>query len=389
MQKHPVKIIMGSFLFMASQSALNAATSDQHNWYLSPAVSYIKADNARDADNAAGFMLGVGKQLGENWNLELSAVIDSLEFASASGEYKQRGVMLDGLYFFDRNTVLQTYAIVGAGVMKTEAGASDSSNPMLNAGIGMMQQLTDSGVSLRAELRYRVDMDDSSVLTEDEFGDVLLNVGLNIPFGSGKSEKTGVNTGVARTNVPMDSDNDGVLDSEDMCPASAAGAKVDVKGCLQKQKTAERPPANELDSDNDGVVDSKDQCLDSVAGEPTDANGCKLEQSFVLKGVNFVTGSDTLTASAKSVLNEVAATLKKNAGLHVDLAGYTDDRGAAGFNQRLSLKRAESVKRYLESVGVAGSQLSAKGYGEEQPIADNETAAGRTENRRVELHILK
>jgi OOP family OmpA-OmpF porin len=254
--------------------------------------------------------------------------------------------------------------------MSTDVDVRDSTNPMINVGVGMMHQISERA-SLRADVRYRMDMDDESIPTEDDFSDFLLNVGLVIAFGGEeKSSSKGALIVTAK-----DSDNDGVSDDDDRCPGTAAGIKVDENGC-------------ELDSDNDGVVDSQDQCPDSKPGVNVDTRGCELQQSFILKGVNFVTGSDVLTPEAKTALAEVAATLKKNSDVNVEVAGYTDDRGNANFNKDLSQKRAESVKAYLESSGVDSDQMTARGYGEESPVADNETADGRKQNRRVELHIL-
>ncbi len=81
-------------------------------------------------------------------------------------------------------------------------------------------------------------------------------------------------------------------------------------------------------------------------------------------------------------------TLKKNADYEIEVAGYTDDSGPADFNQRLSHQRAVAVKVYLESMGVYAKQLTARGYGTANPVADNSTLKSRKLNRRVELHIL-
>jgi len=389
MKKNLYAIPLVSIFSISSFSALHAAENNENNWYFSPMLSYIKADSDRKADNDIGVLLGVGKQINSSWNIEVSAAIDSLDFEVISGEYKQQGLMIDGLYFFDRQPSMQTYAVLGAGVMSTDIGATDSTNPMLNLGVGIMQQISDSGIKFRADIRYRMDMDDESVSSEDEFNDLMLNVGITIPFGTAQeSQQTAVKTQVNN----RDSDNDGVVDNIDRCHGTAADVQVDEKGCeivVEEQVTIPAETMKEKDSDNDGVLDSKDQCPASTANANIDANGCELEQSFILKGVNFVTGSNMLTVESKVVLDDVAKTLKKNAGLNVEVAGYTDDRGNAGFNQRLSLKRAQAVKSYLESAGVNATQMTARGYGEDEPIADNSNSQGREQNRRVELHILK
>ena len=204
-----------------------------------------------------------------------------------------------------------------------------------------------------------------------------------IADASDKCPATPAGVMVDATGCAKDTDKDGIMDSADNCPGTASGVAVDSSGC--KIVIAAAVPK---DSDNDGIADAKDQCPDSKPGVNVDTQGCELKKSFVLEGVNFITGSDAITKESKSVLNNVAETLIKNDDVNVEVAGYTDDRGEASFNQSLSQKRAESVKAYLQSSGVAANRMTAKGYGENDPIGNNSTSAGRAMNRRVELHII-
>ena len=105
----------------------------------------------------------------------------------------------------------------------------------------------------------------------------------------------------------------------------------------------------------------------------------------VLEGVNFATGKSDLTLNAKTIRNGVAQTLSDWPNVKVEVGGYTDTEGNDAFNQKLSQARADSVMNYLTSKGIDPSRLTAVGYGEANPIADNKTAAGRAKNRRVEL----
>ena len=106
-----------------------------------------------------------------------------------------------------------------------------------------------------------------------------------------------------------------------------------------------------------------------------------------LDGVNFETNSAQLTAASTAILNRAVVTLKR-LGLNVEVAAHTDSRGSDSYNMALSNRRAASVKKYLVDHGVRASSLTSKGYGETQPIASNDTAAGRAKNRRVELRTL-
>jgi OOP family OmpA-OmpF porin len=105
----------------------------------------------------------------------------------------------------------------------------------------------------------------------------------------------------------------------------------------------------------------------------------------VLEGVNFATNKSDLTLNAKTILDGVAKTLTEWPDVKVEVGGYTDTQGNDAYNQKLSQARADSVMNYLISKGVDASRLTAVGYGEANPIADNNTAAGRSKNRRVEL----
>jgi OOP family OmpA-OmpF porin len=93
-----------------------------------------------------------------------------------------------------------------------------------------------------------------------------------------------------------------------------------------------------------------------------------------------------LISESYTVLNTTAASLKPYPDLVIEVRGYTDSTGSAAYNLKLSQRRAESVMQYLLSHGVT-NQMTAKGYGKENPIADNKTQEGRLANRRVTLHI--
>jgi len=103
--------------------------------------------------------------------------------------------------------------------------------------------------------------------------------------------------------------------------------------------------------------------------------------------VTFDTDSYAIKPSFAPVLDQVAQTLQQNPEVNARIVGHTDSTGSAAHNQTLSVNRAESVVNYLASRGVAGQRLSAEGRGASQPVADNNTEAGRAANRRVEIYL--
>ncbi|MEJ2155571.1 MAG: OmpA family protein [Desulfobacteraceae bacterium] len=180
-----------------------------------------------------------------------------------------------------------------------------------------------------------------------------------------------------------DRDGDGVPDRKDKCPNTPAGVKVDMSGCP-------------LDSDRDGVPDYKDQCPGTPAGVKVDSNGCPLPVptksaevtaagTWIYKDIKFEVNKADLRQSSFPVLNEIVGALEAQPDLKIEIQGHTDSTGAHDYNVGLSQRRAESVKAYLVSKGIASHRLTTRGYGPDRPIASNTTKEGRARNRRVEV----
>ena len=105
-------------------------------------------------------------------------------------------------------------------------------------------------------------------------------------------------------------------------------------------------------------------------------------------GILFATNSSTLNAASRSSLDKFATSLQNNPDTDVKIYGHTDSSGSDAINNPLSKRRAESVYNYLLSKGISGTRIESDGYGSSQPVADNNTAAGKSQNRRVEVFIL-
>jgi outer membrane protein OmpA-like peptidoglycan-associated protein len=180
--------------------------------------------------------------------------------------------------------------------------------------------------------------------------------------------------GIAKFKGCPDTDGDGITDKEDACPTVAGLAAF--KGCP--------------DTDGDGIIDKEDKCP-LVPG--TIANhGCpdvtpveKEQITKIAKAIYFATGKDIIKKESEAPLNELIPILLKYPEMILKIEGNTDNVGKDELNLKLSQDRANAVKKYLEDKGIAAARLTAIGNGETKPLADNATAKGRAENRRVDL----
>jgi outer membrane protein OmpA-like peptidoglycan-associated protein len=173
-----------------------------------------------------------------------------------------------------------------------------------------------------------------------------------------------------------DRDKDGINDEEDKCPDVPGVARY--QGCPIP------------DTDKDGVNDEEDKCINEPG--PASNFGCPVISEEIVKKLNiaaknvfFSTGSFKLLAKSNKSLNQVVDILNANPTYKLTIDGHTDNTGKPDKNQTLSENRAASVKAYLVSKGIAESRLTSTGYGQDKPIADNKTVAGRAQNRRVEM----
>lgn len=213
--------------------------------------------------------------------------------------------------------------------------------------------------------------------------------------------------GVAALQGCPDRDGDGIGDAEDNCPDVRGLAKY--KGCPipdtdkdgindEEDKCITVPGVARYqgcpipDGDGDGVNDEEDKCptipgVASNAGCPEIKKEDVAKVDFAAKNIYFATGSSKLLSKSFKGLNEVAKILAENPGMKIEIEGHTDNTGTPEKNQALSTARAESVKAYLASKGVSNESMESEGFGQDKPVADNKTAAGRAKNRRVELKV--
>jgi OmpA-OmpF porin, OOP family len=118
------------------------------------------------------------------------------------------------------------------------------------------------------------------------------------------------------------------------------------------------------------------------------SSAAAVQENWVLAGVNFEFDKATLLPESYPILHNAASVLNENKNLRVEIQGHTDNVGSEQYNQRLSERRAQTVKDWLVQNGVSANRLEVKGYGETSPKASNDNPTGRTLNRRVEFKVL-
>ena len=315
---------------LAGFSASVLATELDDRWYLSGGIGYVFADSDRDlsipgldVDDGPAAFVGFGKTINDWLNLELNAKWNRFDLGSGNGKWNQYGATLDGLFFFNRNPKFAPYAVVAGGMMHSDIDGYDDNSPIAEAGLGFMHTINDAGDTLRAEVRHRWDFAD-----------------IDAPGGDQTFNDWVMMVGVT---IPLGKR------AEPPAPVPVAVA--------EPAPTPPPPPA-------------------------------PVTETVVLKGVNFCFDCDTLSGEAKAILDgDAMAIVKHHPNATFEVAGHTDAVGSDTYNQDLSQRRAGNVRAYLVEQGVNPDSMTSAGYGESQPVADNATAAGRAENRRVELRI--
>jgi len=187
--------------------------------------------------------------------------------------------------------------------------------------------------------------------------------------------------GLKSLNGCPDADSDGIKDSEDDCPNEAGPASNN--GCPFE------------DRDNDGVLDKDDQCPD-VAGTKAN-NGCPEVTVEVINELNeysktilFDLNKSSIRTESFDALESISEIMDEYPATIFHIEGHTDSQGREEYNLKLSKERAASVRDYLvKEANISTDRITSEGYGEAQPIATNKTAAGRQQNRRVEVSLEK
>jgi OmpA-OmpF porin, OOP family len=294
-------------------------------------------DDNRDVDNELLPSAAIEFPVTGNWAGEVSYSVGEADAIDGSQNVDIDAWHIGALRYFEpQESSLYPYVGFGGGELIRGFDNGDAVDIVFNVGAGFRYYFTDHW-NWRAEARWLHTLD-------GHINDAAVNMGIAYSFSAppGRGKKAMAEEPAAMAAV--DSDGDGVADDMDECPNTPAGARVDSRGCkLAVTKVA----------------------------------------SVKLK-VNFAFDSDDVQEHYFADLQGLADFLKRFEDMHVDIEGHTDSTGPDAYNQNLSQRRADAVRELLvNEYGIPAYRLEAKGYGESQPVASNDTKEGRAANRRV------
>ena len=407
------------------------------NWNFLPSLSYLNVSKYA-GDN---FSFGVTGSINKMSKFVNKKAADGTYSVVNPGDYNYYGVDLDIKYSF-MNMINSKHLDPSAHLGGGYTFLGDVSAGTMNAGLGFTYWMTEL-VGLSVQSNYKYSFDDARLPGVDVPTHMQHFAGIAFKFGGKDTDGDGIYDredacpevfGLKQFKGCPDTDGDGIVDASDACP-DAAGS-VAMNGCPDTDgdgiadKDDACPEVAGLkalkgcpDTDGDGVTDKADKCPnikgpkenagcpwpdtdgDSVLDKddkcPTEKgtvanNGCPEISQAALnaldgygKTILFNTGKSSFQKQTLPVLVSITAILKENPTAKFTVFGHTDNVGGAEFNLKLSLERADVVKNYLVTNGVAADRLTSNGFGDTQPVDSNKTSNGRANNRRVEVKYVK
>jgi OOP family OmpA-OmpF porin len=346
--------------------------------------------NGSETDNTVPFGPRLGYRLNGLFSLEGELLVMPTQTSNGAAGLGIFGLRAQGVYYpLDESERLRPFVTLGAGVdlqvSDNDPVIDDGSVVLAHLGVGARFRLSDQ-FGVRADARFLLGPALDGSFSAGH-GELLFSLYFSLGGGGRAAPDEPV---AAKEPTPDDGDADGVPDSRDDCPRRAEDidGHDDDDGCPESDE--------DVDGDGDGVLGSLDACPKDKENENgfQDDDGCPdqppaavAEYTGTIEGVSFKSGSARIVKGSYVILDRVAKVLSDNPDLKVVIVGHTDDRGARTKNVALSLARAQAVKDYLVTLGIAEDRLSAEGRGPDQPLEDNTTASGRSRNRRIEFQI--
>lgn len=349
-----VLCLLGFSAFAAANAQTGATPELEAAGYFRTAARAIDSGRPEHIEDGTGLSVAYGRRWIERWSWEIAYSAANLETGWGAGtDFYQNTLGVSFVRTFGAERGVTPFLSAGAGLIEDDAwpDEADKTDPYIDVGFGLLfKPIGRSVARLRGELRAIHDFQDESMTHG------VLELGVLVPIGR-----------------------------------QAVRERVVERVVYREIEVAAQPPPVRVplpDSDDDGVVDRLDQCPNTLPGAAVEPDGCvRAAQRVELPGVNFEFGSARLTESAERILERAYLALRDQPEIVVEIAGHTDSIGSDSANLTLSQGRADSVRNFLVSRGISPSRLTARGYGEEQPIASEVTDADRARNRRVELRI--
>ena len=372
--------------------------------YVAGSWVWENPDNRRDSNTGTGLQLNAGLPLKSpnwrDWAFEVSLYdVGHRDRALGYSEDYQRALFVNvmrdfgthdwNIYYLPK---FKPYVFGGLGALDDDVGGSSQLNSGIDLGVGVLFPLGYRGVALRMEASAIGENNGSERPGEDRdlYADYHFNVGIEIPLTvlrkSAPLNPLNVATGcvnevdpyTGKKSCAVDSDGDGVPDDRDRCPGTPKGTAVDAYGCPVQ--------AGNGDADGDGVIDSRDACPDTYANIRVNSSGCALPQIAIINELSYSAATALkLTDESRTALDRLAAMMKGQANMRIEIGVYADDRIPNPAD--VTTRRADLLKHELETRGIDASRVSAVGYGRDKPVDSNGTDAGRQANRRVEIKI--
>ena len=320
------------------------ALADAGQFYIAPGLQKMNYDAEVGLDNDLGYVIGIGYDFTSRLSAEFS-VMDLNPETKAKRELDQDLWKIDVLYGLDFDLGrFKPFVVSGLGNSNID-GENDS--------------IWDIGAGLRLPLNerwtWRTSIRNYYALGRD-FEDQDFGIDTTLVYRFGGSRKS-----MASSNEP---------------PREGVQEVVEV-----------------ADADRDGVPDANDLCSDTPRSYAVDKDGCPIaieEVARVELLVNFDFDRSEVKEQYLPEIERVARFMEQYPDRVVELEGHTDSRGTDAYNLGLSQRRAEAVMAELVGrFGISPSRVSAKGFGESQPIGNNDSAQGRAENRRVITVVIK
>jgi len=359
------KLFALSVLTLLSQAAYADSAYENESWF-GGFGEYYNSDNEKflpGPQYTDGFGAGLefGTRFSPSWAGRVEWSHTNLDTKDTNESINGDRVGIDVLFYPEQSDY---YVFTGLKVERY-----DDTQGLFNVGLGRHWEVNSNFKVITEVAAYH------------DFGEAYLDhsikLGVAYSFG-GKAVPAQVVEKV------IDTDNDSVEDSRDLCPNTPLNSRVDSNGCV-----VDKPVV--ADNDNDGVSNKTDMCADTPSTDKVDSKGCSIFEEKEVQmqlDIKFANNSSLVKVNEMSELADFAAFLKRFPNTNAVIEGHSSSTGKKEYNLWLSQKRAESVRDLLvENYGVKADRLSVKGFGDSQLLDNSGTVKAHKANRRIVANV--